>query len=160
MEISCSMPTALTFALRAARAATRGARAFLEALVERRTYAARGSGKGGGGSSEEGPRKERPRGVRVGSDAAERILDTVSDIGFRSSTRGDARAPRLDPYLRGSRDRHGHSGGHCYGQRGRRSARRRRLRACVSAERALPFPENATVRRSYFEEIDEKNTAT
>ena len=88
MEISCSMPTALTFALRAARAATRGARAFLEALVERRTYAARGSGKGGGGSSEEGPRKERPRGVRVGSDAAERILDTVSDIGVRSSTRG------------------------------------------------------------------------
>ena len=97
------------------------------------------------------------RGSR-GSDAAGRILDTVSDIGFRSSTRGDARAPRLDPYLRGSRDRHGHSGGHCYGQRGRRSARRRRLRACVSAERALPFPENATVRRKPRDLLARKST--
>ena len=55
---------------------------------------------------------------------------------------------RLEPYLRGSRDRHGHSGGHCYSQRGRQSAGRRRPRACVSVESArASFPENATVRR-------------
>ena len=69
-----------------------GARALLEALVERRTYAARGSGEGGlvRGRPEE---IAAARGSR-GSDAAGRILDTVSDIGFRSSTRGDARARR------------------------------------------------------------------
>ena len=97
MEISCSMPTALTFALRAACAATRGARALLEALVERRTYAARGPGEGRARQ-----RKARGNSGRAGFARKRRGRENSRyGIGYRVSifdARGCARAaPRSVP---------------------------------------------------------------